>query len=176
MDFPRSLLPVRYPPGATVRERLHLAETRLDFLRLLAKVPTIHPIEFDDGASGLMDLRLAWGECVRYDMPSVEVVPERELRRKGGRSLGAVMRQHLGIPPTGFISVLGVLPWAKVMLSEPSADWLDALWTAGANDVLFLSACGPRLFAAISDGHDPRVHCIVTGEAELTRRVATREG
>lgn len=172
MDFPPSLLPVQHPPGASVRERLRLAETRLNFLRLLAKVPAIHPVEFDNGETNLIDLRLAWGECVRYDMPAVEVVSESELKREGGRSLGAVMREHVGTPSTGFLSVYGGLPWVRVALSQPSSGWLDALRKAGANDVLFLSADGSRLFAAVSDGHDPVVHCIATDASELARRAA----
>ena len=151
-----------------------MAAARVKLLQLFERVESVTPVEFAEGVAGLVDIELAWRECVRYDMSAVESVSEKELKRDGGRTLGEVMRQNIGAISEGYLSVFGVLPWVRGRIADPLTNWMDDLWKAGADDILVWDNVERRLFAVISDGHDEIVHCIVTTEDELIQRITAR--
>jgi hypothetical protein len=172
---PADALPLWYPPQVTtLQEKLDFAVYRKRFIELLARVGSVVPLGFAPSEPPLIELSVAWHECVRRDARAVTVIPEGHMGNAGWPTLGNLARRHLGTPKEGFLSIFGTLPWVRVAILQPHADWPDALWQGGAQDFLFLEPSGDWLFAVITDGHDHEVVVITDESREIASRAAGR--
>lgn len=169
-------LPLWYPPHVTtLQQKLDFATNRKQFVQLLARVGLLVPLGYANPESALIDVMTAWRECIRRDAPAVAVIPEGHMGGTEWPTLGSLARKYLGSPTEGFLSVFAILPWVRVGIAQPHADWPDALWQGGARSFVFLEPGGNRLFAAMTDDHDHEV-VVITGESrEIARRAAGRE-
>ncbi|QDU23505.1 hypothetical protein [Urbifossiella limnaea] len=180
-----ALLPLEYPAGTTLQEKLLIGSARVALAKLLGRVASLDPIGFVSPGSNLIDVQVAVRECLRRDAPTLTLLPETAVDEASGPVLSALAREYLGAPAEGYLSVLtcrwerelsmmSCLPWVLVAFRD-SAGWADDLWRAGARDFVFAEPTGARVFAVIYDDHDDEVTVVGAEAAELSRRAAGRE-
>jgi hypothetical protein len=108
---PADALPLWYPPQVTtLQQKLDFAVYRKRFRELLARVGSVVPLGFANSEPPLIELRVAWRECVRRDAQAVAVIPEGHMGNAGRPTLGSLARRHLSTPKEGFLSIFEAVP------------------------------------------------------------------
>src|SRR6185295_9161596 len=103
---PPTPLPLEYPAGATLQEKLQIGSARVALAKLLGRVAALAPIGFAGPDTDLIDVQMAVRECLRRDAPTLALLPESEVEGASGPVLSALGRDYLGSPSEGYLSVL----------------------------------------------------------------------
>src|SRR4051794_12169384 len=72
---PPARLPLEYPAGATLSEKLEISTARAALTKLLARVAALAPVGFAGPDAGLIDALVAARECMRRDAPVLATLP-----------------------------------------------------------------------------------------------------